>query len=277
MKKISTLLAAGLFAFSATAQELPVPSPLGEIEQQVGLTSLEIEYSRPSAKDREIFGKLVQFDEIWRLGANSCTKLETSTDIMIEGKKVPKGEYALLAIPGKDGVWTIIINSDTKLRGTNGYDEKKDILRLKVQAKDNSYTETLTFGFDNITSNSAVISIAWERLKLRIPFTVDTDKAAENNIKTAIKEGKDLDKVYSKAASYFMQKEDFKTALKYADKSLKIKESHSAMFTKARIYKAKGDNDKALDTAKAALELANKAESTGWANYIKGTIEEWSK
>ena len=275
MKKIITTVFAGLLAFAGTAQELPVPSPLGEVGQKVGLTEVEIEYSRPSAKGRTIFGELVKYGEMWRLGANMATKLEISTPVTIGGKELEKGEYSMQAIPAESGDWTIIINSDAGLRGLSGYDEKKDVVRLTAKAIDNSYTETFTIGFDKLTANSAVIAIQWEKLKVEVPFKVKTEEIAKANIAAAIKEGKELDKVYASAASYFSDMNNYKTALMYADKSLGVKKTHQAMFTKATILKANGDMKGAIKTGKEALELANKAESIGWANYIKGNIKAW--
>ncbi len=277
MKKLLISIAAIGFAYTATAQELPKPSPMSEVEQLVGLTEVEIDYSRPSAKGRTIFGELVPYDKMWRMGANMATTLEISTPITVGGKEIEKGTYSLQAIPAENGDWTIIINADAKLRGLSGYDEKKDVLRLKAKAMTNSYTETFTIGFDKLTNNSAVIAIEWEKLKVEVPFTVDTDKIAKANIAAAIKEGKDLDKVYSSAASYFNDTKDFKTALMYADKSLEVKQSHQAMFTKANILKASGDKAGAIKTGKEAMALATKAESKGWADYIKRNVEEWEK
>jgi tetratricopeptide (TPR) repeat protein len=277
MKKLIVTLATVIVAFSLTAQELPTPSPSGKVEQKVGLTEVKIEYSRPSVKERKIFGELVKFDELWRLGANACTKLETSTKMVIGGKKIAKGSYSLFAIPSKGEIWTVVINSDNTLRGTDGYDEKKDIVRMKVKVTKIDFMETLTFNIDNLTTNSAVISMSWEKLKIEIPFTVNTKEIAQGNIDKAIKEGKDLDKVYSKAASYYSDMEDYKTALSFVEKSLTIKEAHTAMFTKAKILKAQGNKSEAIESAKAALELANKAESKGWINYIEENIKKWEK
>ena len=277
MKKLLILLSALSIAYSASAQELPKPSPLSKVEQKVGLTDLSIEYSRPSAKGRTIFGELVPYDKMWRLGANMATKLEISTPITVGGKELSKGAYSMQAIPAENGDWTIIINSDANLRGLSGYDKKKDVLRINAKAMVNSFTETFTMGFDKLTNNSAVISIKWEKLRIDVPFTVNTEKIAKENIAAAIKKGEDLDKVYSSAASYYSSIKDYKTALMYVDKSLKIKKSHQAMFTKANILRAKGDKAGAIKAGKEALELANKAESKGWANYIKGNVEKWEK
>ena len=89
------------------AQELPQPSPLGSIQQRVGLTDIEIEYSRPQMKGRSIFGELVPYESLWRTGANKVTRISFSTDVQVNGEPVSKGDYALLTIPG-EATWTII-------------------------------------------------------------------------------------------------------------------------------------------------------------------------
>src|SRR6056297_3850063 len=99
----------------------PAPSPLAKMEQMVGLTEVHLEYSRPSAKGRTIYGDLVPFDKLWRTGANSATKVTFSDDVVIEGKTLEAGSYALFTIPGKEE-WTIIFNTDTEQGGTGNYD-----------------------------------------------------------------------------------------------------------------------------------------------------------
>jgi tetratricopeptide (TPR) repeat protein len=278
MKKLALLFLAGLMSSALTAQELPKPSPLGKTEQKVGLTDVSVEYSRPSVKGRTIFGDLVPYNTLWRLGANACTKFTTSTDMKVAGKALPAGTYALFATPMEDGTWQIDFNSNTKQSGTGDYDAKLNVVSVKVKATDNSFNETFTIGFNNVTANSAHLSIEWEKLRVDVPFTVNTAKNAEMNIEAAIKEGKDLDKVYYSAASYYMSAvEDMKKATMYIDKSLAVKEAHNSLFLKARILHADGQKDKAIETASKALEMAKAADSKGWASYIEGTIADWKK
>lgn len=278
MKKLTLLLVAGLLSTALTAQELPKPSPLGEVEQMVGLTEVKVEYSRPSAKGRTIFGDLVPYGKLWRFGANQCTKFTTSTDMKVDGKNLPAGSYAMFATPMEDGTWKIDFNSNTDQGGTGDYDEKLNVVSVNVKAVENSFKETFTIGFNSITANSAHITVEWEKLRVDIPFTVNTAKIAEMNIETAVKEGKDLDKVYYSAAYYYMSSaNDMKKAAMYVDKSLAIKESHSSLFLKARILHADGKADAAISTATKALEMAKAADSKGWASYIEGTIADWKK
>ena len=111
----------------------PAPSPNATIEQMVGLTQVKIEYSRPGKKDREIFGKLVPYGEMWRTGANASTKIEFDNDIVIGGKEIPAGKYALYTIPG-ELEWTIIIHKNLENWGVGEYKEADDAVRFKVNS-----------------------------------------------------------------------------------------------------------------------------------------------
>ncbi len=278
MKKLSLFLFAGLLSSTLIAQELPKPSPLGNSSQVVGLTEVSVEYSRPSAKGRTIFGELVPYNELWRLGANSCTKFTSSTDITINEQELPAGTYAMFATPSENGMWTIDFNSNTKQGGTADYDAKLNVLSVKAKSMENSFNETFTIEFNNLTANSGVISIKWEKTRVDIPFTVNTAKLAQKNIDEAIKKGENLDQVYYQAASYsFNTLNEKEKAIKYLDKSLAIKESHSALFLKASILQSDGKKAEALKTAEKALKMANEAGSKGWAAHIENTIKKWKE
>ena len=278
MKKLALLFVAGLMSSALTAQVLPKPSPLGVSEQKVGLTDVKIEYSRPSAKGRTIFGDLVPYNKLWRFGANTCTKFSTSTDMTIGGTEIPAGTYAMFATPMEDGTWKIDFNSNIEQGGTGDYDAKLNIASIAVKSMKNSFNETFTIGINNITPNSAHISVEWENLRVDIPFEVNTAKNAEMNINNAVKEGKDLDKVYYNAASYYLNTvKDQEKATAFINKSIAIKEVHNSLFLKAQILHAQDKKKEAIAMATKALKLANEADSKGWANYIEGTIESWKK
>lgn len=280
MKTNKTILTAlslslGILAFG---QELPKPSPMGKVQQTVGLNKIAIDYSRPSAKGRVIFGDLVAYDANWRLGANASTKITTSEQMTFGKNVLEPGTYAMYAIVSKDMTFTLIFSRDLEKSGADDYDAKDEIFRIKTKATANNFVETLSIDINSITASSGSIVIAWEKLKVEIPFTLDTDKTAQKNIEAAIAEGKELDKVYYKAASYYFDsKNDIKTATKYVDLSIGVNKMHSNLFLKAQILYKEGNKKEALKLATEAKELALKAESKGWADYIGGTIEKWNK
>lgn len=128
-------------------------------------------YSRPQRQGRKIFGELVEYGKVWRLGANEATEIEFYKDVKIGGKKVSKGRYTLYAI-ANESTWTIIINKDTDTWGAFKYDSKKDLLRTDVNVQKTDETvESMSMWFDK-TTNGISLNIAWEQVKVSLPITL---------------------------------------------------------------------------------------------------------
>lgn len=278
MKKITLLLALSICIASIYGQNLPKPSPLCKMEQVVGASTISLEYSRPGVKDRKVFGELVPYNELWRLGANSCTKFTCSDDVKFNDKVLKAGTYALFATPQENGEWTIVFNTDTEQSGTGNYVASKDALSVKAKAMENSFNETLVIEVNNITNNSAVLTIKWDKIRVEVPFTLNTDEIALKNIDAAIKKGENLNDVYYKAAYYYYgSKEDYKMASTYVDKSITIKKDQGNTFLKARIMHKEGKKEQAIKLAEEALVLANAADQKGFADFISGTLDKWKE
>jgi len=130
--------------------------------------TITINYSSPAVKGRKVWGDLVPFDKVWRLGANEATIFETSKEIKIDGKKLPAGKYSLYAIPGEKE-WTFIFNSKTgqwgiKNDGSTTEDPANDVLRVKVKSeKSASFNERMKFEIDK-----KGFSLLWENLKVPV-------------------------------------------------------------------------------------------------------------
>ncbi|MCK7523313.1 MAG: DUF2911 domain-containing protein [Ignavibacteriales bacterium] len=142
-------------------------SPKAAVIQTVGFTEVRIDYSRPGVKKREIWGKLVPYDAVWRAGANEATKITFSTDVTVEGKKLKKGSYSLFAIPGKND-WTIIFNKVADQWGAFEYNESEDALRVKVKTEKAIWQEWLSYTINKASDTSAVIRLEWEKLKFHL-------------------------------------------------------------------------------------------------------------
>ena len=128
-------------------------------------------YSRPQKQGRKIFGELVEYGKVWRLGANEATEIEFYKNVKIGGKKVQKGRYTLYAI-ANESTWTIIINKDTDTWGAFKYDSKKDLLRTDVNVQKTDETvESMSMWFDK-TTNGISLNIAWEQVKVSLPITL---------------------------------------------------------------------------------------------------------
>jgi tetratricopeptide (TPR) repeat protein len=277
MKKLLSLLVIVGSTVYSNAQSLPKNSPESEVEQTVGATTIKIEYSRPGVKERTIYGGLVPFDKIWRFGANSATNITSEHSLFFNDKELKAGTYSVFAIPGKES-WEIIFNTDTKAT-VNSYDNEKTVLKVKGKVSENSYTESLYIGFDNLRDESASIIALWEKTKVEIPFTVNTKENSENNIKNAIEKGEDLGSVYNSAASYYYSgAKDYKQALEYIEESIKLESNFRNHFMKARIIYELGDKKKAKELANKSLEMSKDGNaSVGYQNYISETIEKWGK
>lgn len=142
-------------------------SPNATVSQTIGTTDITISYGRPGVKEREIFGELVPYGEVWRTGANESTALVLSKDVTIEGNELEAGTYSLYTIPGKES-WTIIINS--KLSWGTEYDESQDVLRFEVDALEGEFMERMMFYFTDVTDDSATLVLRWDEVK--VPFTI---------------------------------------------------------------------------------------------------------
>ena len=126
-------------------------------------------YSRPQRNDRVIFGELLEYGKVWRLGANEATEIEFYADVKIGDSKVKKGRYSIYCIPYEDK-WTIIINKETDTWGSFRYDEKNDVVRVDVAVqKQTEITEAFVMAF-NKSETGATLTIAWEYIKLDLPI-----------------------------------------------------------------------------------------------------------
>ena len=151
-------------SISGIAQvRMPAPSPTQTIKQEFAIGSVELTYSRPSAKGRKIYGDLVPYNKIWRTGANAATKIVLKDALEIGGKKIDTGTYVLYTIPGIDS-WEIIINKGLKNWGTDGYKETEDVARFKVEPmKMKTKMETFTMNFSDIGPENCLLNITDRR------------------------------------------------------------------------------------------------------------------
>lgn len=273
------VLAGLLFAgtLSLNAQELPQPSPAATSMQRVGLTDVTVTYSRPSVKGREIWGDLVPYDKIWRTGANEATKLTFSTDVMIDGKNVPAGDYSLYTVPGKEK-WTVIVNSKTGSWGTDGFDEAMDVARFEVTPEKADNVESMMIYMDNVRSGAVTCYISWAGVKVGFDIEVDFMSVAEANIDAAIKELDRGFRVYNSSASFHLNNEgDVKKALEYAQKSVEMEKRFWNVKTLSEAYAANGDYKMALETAEESLKMSQEAEYDPYIKMNEENIAKWKK
>lgn len=270
-----TFLASGLLTFSASAQELKMPaaSPSATLKQDFSTSSIEVTYSRPSMRNRKVFGDLVPYGQIWRTGANGATKLTFGEDVSLNGNMVKAGTYALYTIPSEKE-WKVIINKGTSNWGTSGFDAKDDVASFSIPATKSGKTlQSFTISIDNVTSNSCDIVMAWENTEATINVKADNEKRITDYLETAINEPK---RPYAQAANYYLETgKNLDKALAYADKA--IEENPKAFWMhwlKARIYQKQGNKKAAIE---AAEKSAASAVGTPYADEYRRNADNMKK
>lgn len=244
---IGVLAAAGA-ASAQTAPEVPSASPPASVTQRVGVTDLSMKWSSPGVKGRKIFGGLVPYDEVWRTGANSATRFESTTDFSFGDTNVPAGAYALFTIPGKTS-WTVILNTNVNSWGSSDYDKKNDVARVTVKPETIPARERLNFVFSNTTDDAVHLDIEWDKVRVSVPVKIDTNAIVLANIDQAVSKAW---QPLNTSARYLLDSNgDLNKALDFADKSIALTPTWSNNWVKAQILAKQG---KKKDAVKAAQE-----------------------
>ena len=278
---IFTLL---LFTVNLSFSQINTPrvSPASEVEQMVGLTEIEIEYSRPSMRGREVFGNLVPFGKVWRTGADNSTKISFDTDVIISGKTIQSGTYSIFSIPNKES-WEIILYSDVELWGVpRDWSENKivfssmfDVKKLK---KSNT-VETFTISFNDLTNNDVNMSISWENTSVDIKIEVPTRSMVESDINKVLSDNPKSSDYYAAAVFYRQENINLDKALEWMNKAIEMNESPRFwQYRQQSLIMAANDKfADAVDAAKKSLSLAIEADNQDYIKMNSESIAEWSK
>jgi len=280
MKKVVLLLALLLNSLTFQSQIVtPQPSPKCILNQMVGLTDVEIEYSRPGVKGRNVFGDLVPFGKVWRTGANSNTTISFSEDVIIDGKTLKKGKYALFTLPRVES-WEVIFYSKTDNWGTpEVWDEADVAVRATVVPQMlNKNVENLTIDINNLDNNFGYLNVSWEKTLVSLKFEVPTQKTAMASI-DKIMAGPSAGDYFSAAQFYLQSNGDMTKALTYVNKALELNKATPYWYTKLKsLIQAKlGDKKGAIETAKISLAAAKIAKNNDYVKMNEDNIAEWSK
>jgi hypothetical protein len=259
MKKIVLLLS--LFvSMGAMAQGIktPAPSPTQTIKQDFALSSIELNYSRPLAKGRKIFGDLVPFGAMWRTGANGATKVTFGEDVKVGGVAVKAGSYALYTIPNANE-WEVILNKGVNNGGLSGYKADEDVARFKVPSMSLPFSlESFTMIIADVMPNSANIQILWENTAVSIPVEANIDANVMKQIDAAM--NVDNRPYFAAASYYFDNGKDMAKALEWANKAVEAQpKAYWVAHLKAKIQAKMGDKAGAKATALKSIELAKEA------------------
>lgn len=277
MKKIILFVCAGFLSLAGNSQiQVPQASPSGTIEQQVGLTNVEINYSRPGVKGRKIFGDLVPYNERWRTGANNNTTITFDTKVNIGGKELPEGTYAIYTVP-KENEWEVIFYKDNNNWGLpQEWDESKVALRTTAQVQEMPFPmETFTILIDDIENDSAALNFIWENTVANLTFDVPSNEMAMANIERVMAGPSAAD--YFMAASYLHdEKKDLEKAYEWVNKAIEMGEpAFFILRRKALIEADLGMKEEAIATAKQSLAAAEKAGNQDYVKLNRDSLKEW--
>ncbi len=279
MKNYFILLVLFCLALPSFGQvQTPQPSPEATVSQNVGLSEVSVNYSRPSAKGRTIFGGLVPFGELWRTGANGSTDITFSQEVTFGGKKVPAGTYSIYTIPRKD-MWDVILYTETEHWGTpSDYSESKAAAVAKVApSTSSSRIESFTIEFDDLRNSSASIVLAWDQTVVKVPITLNTTEEVQKSIDSALA-GPTANDYFSAARYYFEEGLDMNKAYEWVKKATSMNDKAFWMLkVQAEIEAQMGNNFDAIQTAKKSIELAEKAGNNQYIEFNKANIAKWSK
>lgn len=278
MKTITSLLFFLIISIGLQAQvELPQPSPLAKIEQRVGLTDISVSYSRPSKRGKLVFGGSVSYDKNWRTGDNANTVITLSDDVMMAGKTVKKGSYAIYTKPGKEK-WDIYLYTDTNNWGLpEKWEYKKVAVFLSAKPAINSTdVETFTIDFTKLTDTGTQMEIRWEKTVVAIPIEVPTSKKSLASIEKTMAEPSPND-YYQAALFYFRQGKDMYKAKEWIDKAVNMRNDKPYWMLRQQslIYAAIGDKAGAIRIAKTSLEGAEKAKDQEYIQLNKDSLKQW--
>lgn len=257
----------------------PQQSPKTVINQTVGLTNVELEYSRPSTKGRIIFGDLVPFGKLWRTGANENSVITFSDDVVIDGKTLKKGKYAIYTLPKVEN-WDVIFYTTTDNWGLPAEWSDANVA-LKTTVKPESLcrnVDSFTIDINGLDLNSGVLEISWEKALVAVKFEVPSKKAAMASIQKTLAGPTSRD--YFDAASYYYQSgEDMSQALTYVNKALELSQDKPFFYLRQKsLIQAKlGDKKGAIETAKLSLAAAQKANNMDYVKMNQESISAWSK
>lgn len=264
-----------IISFSNFSQEVktPRPSPIATVSQTVGITQITIDYNSPGVKGRTIWGELVPFNEIWRTGANEVTSITFSEPVKISSKELSVGTYGIHTIPREDE-WDIIFSGDTEVKGSSTFDEKKEVLRVKVKPGETTFKERMIFAFTNTTDNNTTVNLMWDKLKVSFDVETNTQELTLSRLRESLSWSRSF-----QAANYCLQNNvNLEEGLKWIEASILFEEVYRNTSIKAQLQNKLGMKNEAITTMEKAIELGSKMDEAPFDyDNMKKMLEDWKK
>lgn len=257
------------------------PSPAAEVSQTIGISTVSINYSRPSVKGRVVWGELVPYGRNvepfgsphpapWRAGANENTVIEFSHAAMVEGKMVPAGRYGLFFTMNNNNTGEVILSKDSHSWGNFFYEPANDLCRANIQLRDHAMTEMLTYEFINVGANSAELVLNWEKKQFPVQIECAVEDIVMANAEEQLKgemgftwEG------LSSAANYSLEhKINTERGLYWAERAVVFNKNFTTLNTKAALLRLNGRTDEADKMQEEAMTLANEVDLNAYGYQL---------
>ena len=278
MKKLTFIVCFSVVSALSAQLNHPKASPLTTTNQEVGLTLIKVEYSRPAVRGRKIFGGLVPYGRIWRMGANASTKITFESDVTIMGNILAKGTYALYAFPEAEA-WEIVFHKNLTHwgDGRRDYDPNEDALRINVVPMEtNSFQENFLITFDTIDHNKLSFILRWESTEINIPINVDTHGQMEVEIAKQLVDNPTAQTYYEAARYYQEQNIKYETALKYLELAIEMGgDNYYFHRVKSLVEAALGNYESAISSAQRSMELAAQEDKDEFVRMNDKNIGLW--
>jgi len=261
----------GMSVAQSFVLDLPRPSQRAEIAQRIGITDITIRYHRPLVNNRKVWDGLVPYGKVWRAGANENTTITFSDPVQIEGKTLDKGTYGLHMIPNADD-WTIIFSKNSTSWGAFTYDQAEDALRVTVKPTAGEMHNALTYDFDEVTPDSVVVTLQWEKVAVPFKVGVDVHEVVQASLKKQMRGlGQYTWEGWDDASNYLLaEKVGLSDALTYSDKSIQMEDRYDNEMTKSKVLAALNRKEDAAMAQKKALDLANPLQVHLYGRQLQG-------
>jgi hypothetical protein len=259
--------------------QIPLPTSTSKSETTVGLSTILLDYSRPSKNGRKIFGSLVPFDVLWRTAANKNSIITFSDDVKIENQALKKGSYAIYTKPRKD-IWEVFFYTDIDNLGLpKTWDTSKIALNLTIKPKNVSTTETFTIGIDDIQYESCVLAIKWDNIAVPMKIEVPTDKIVSENIEMVLNGSPSSWDYHNAAEHHRRAKKDLKKALNWINIAIEkgAEEDYVWFYRKKSLIEADLlDFKSAVKSASISLKYAKLSDNKDFIKLNTESIAEWN-
>jgi len=249
---------------------LPRVSQHARFTQRIGLTDITVDFHRPRANGRKIFGGLQAYGKVWRAGANDNTLFEVSDAVTVNGQPLAKGVYGLHMIPGETS-WVVIFSKNSKSWGSFTYDEAEDALRLTVKPQTIENHEVLNYDFDDPQPNSVVIMMRWEKVAVPFKVEVNTLDITQNSLRDQLRGRAQFEwQPWMEAANYLLTNHlSAEEALKYADRSIENEDRFENEMTKSRALDVLGHKEEARAVHDKAIAIATQLQIQVFARGLQ--------